>query len=279
MMKRCSIWMALLLAGWAALAWAGEAREPITGILGAMGEEVQLLVSKLTDRQEQKVEGIEFWTGRLKGRRVVVATTGIGKVSAAVTATLLYEHFRPTEVLFSGIAGGLDPDLRPCDIVIAEKTVQHDLGMLTEQGMERRGFRSPVTGERNPTFYEADARLLKLAMEAKERVGFDSIELKSGKHAPRVIKGIVATGDVFVALPAKQQELHKELKADAVEMEGAAVAQVCYQWRVPCLVIRCLSDMADANAVRDSEAFVEIAARNSALLVADVVEHLAGAGQ
>jgi len=255
-------------------AWSGQGRESTTGILGAFGEEVRLLVDQLEGKEERKIEGILFWVGRLSGRRVVVAMTGTGKVNAAITTTLLYVHFRPAEVLFTGVAGALSPELKPGDIVIAQKTVHHDFGTLTATGLRRRGARNPVTRRRNPTFLPADRRLLKVALASKGRVAFDPIHTREGERMPRVVAGIVATGDVFVASPAKKRELRKELDADAVEMEGAAVAQVCWQWRVPCLVIRSLSDLADANAVRDARAFLKVAARNSALLVADIVEHL-----
>ncbi len=257
------------------LAASGETREPTTGILGAFGTEVKFLVAQLEGAEERRIEGLSFWTGRLKGRRVVVARSGVGKVNAAVTATLLQVHFHPAEVIFSGIAGAANPELRPGDLVIAEKTAQHDYGNVTAKGLERKGARCPISGARNPIFFHADPRLLKAALEAKDRVRFDPIDHGSGPHAPRVVQGVVATGDIFVALPAKRDELRRELGADAIEMEGAAVAQVCYQWKIPCLVIRSISDTADEKAAGDMLTFLAPAARNSALFVAALVEHLA----
>ena len=262
----------LCLGLWAAAAaLAGEGREPVTGILGAFGDEVDLLVDQLKDPATRDIEGLRFWTGTLKGRRVAIALSGVGKVNAAVAAILLHEHFRPAEVLFTGIAGALNPELRPGDIVIAAKTVQHDYGTLTAEGFRRKGARNPVTRERNPVFFPAAERLLKLALAAKDQVKLDPIEFADGKRVPQIIQGVVATGDVFVAHPDKKAELRKELGADAVEMEGAAVAQVCWQWEIPCLVIRSMSDMADHNAVVDARMFQAIAARNSAHLVAEIV--------
>ncbi|MBM4043063.1 MAG: 5'-methylthioadenosine/adenosylhomocysteine nucleosidase [Planctomycetes bacterium] len=256
-------------------ALSGEPAEPVTGILGAFGTEVKFLVAQLENGEERKIEGIPFWTGRLRGRRVAIARSGVGKVNAALTATLLHVHFRPAEVVFSGIAGAVNPDLKPGDLVIAERTAQHDYGTVTAKGLERKGARSPVTGERNPIFFPADPRLLKAALDAKQRVRFDPLDHGEGPHAPRVVQGIVVTGDTFIALPAKRDELRKELGADAVEMEGAAVAQVCYQWKVSCLVIRSISDLADEKATGDIRRFIEAAARNSALLVTELVAALA----
>ena len=248
---------------------------PVTAILGAFSEEIESLDNSIEDRKVQTIEGIPFVTGKLKGRQVVLALTGIGKVNAAMTATLLLEHFKPEEVLFTGIAGGINPDLLPGDIVIAEKTVQHDLGRLTPEGMRYRGMRNPLTGIRNPVSFPADSALLELAEASGKRIKPDSIKAGSAARIPKIITGIVVTGDVFVASPSKKNELREKLDADAVEMEGAAVAQICFQHDVPCLVIRSLSDSANEQAEVDINMYRGIAARNAALLVEDIVKQLA----
>jgi adenosylhomocysteine nucleosidase len=252
-----------------------ERSEATTAILGALQEEISLLQAAMEDKTENKILGIPFTVGRLKGRRVVVAVSGIGKVNASVTTTLLLDHFHPSQVLFSGVAGGLNPDLKTGDIVIAAKTAQHDLGNFTANGMERRGVANPLTGKRNPTFFEADPFLLTTAEKAAARVQLAKIRIGETEHAPKVVKGVVVSGDVFVASSEKSQELRKSLGADAVEMEGAAVAQICYQQGIPCLVIRCLSDSADANAAADFDVFVKQAARNAATITTAIVEDLA----
>jgi len=254
-----------------------QPQAPITGILGAFSDEVAILEQALTDAQPQTILGIRFVTGKLMGRRVVVASSGVGKVNAAMSATLLIDHFRPSEVLYSGIAGAVNPDLHPGDIVIGEKTVQHDLGTLTPEGIQRRGMRNPVDWKPNPVFLDADPELLGLAEVARKRVELEKIQTSEGQRTPKIIKGIVATGDVFVASPAKKEELRKALNADAVEMEGAAVAQVCRELGVPCLVIRSITDSADANARKDSNLFFPVAAQNSSRLVMDIVGQLASA--
>ncbi len=248
---------------------------PVTGILGAFSEEIESLDNSIEDRKVQTIEGIPFVTGKLKGRQVVLALTGIGKVNAAMTAILLLEHFKPEEVLFTGIAGGINPDLLPGDIVIAEKTVQHDLGRMTTEGMIYRGMRNPLTRIRNPVFFPADSALLSLAEASGKRIKLDSIKADSAVRIPIIITGIVVTGDVFVASPSKKNELREKLNADAVEMEGAAVAQICWQHEVPCLVIRSLSDSANEQAEVDINMYREIAARNAALLVENIVKQLA----
>jgi len=247
---------------------------PTTAILGALDEEVATIQEKLTDKQEQTIEGIKFVSGRLQNRRVVVAKTGIGKVNAAMTATLLIEHFRPNEVIFTGIAGGINPELSFGDTVIAEKTAQHDLGIWTSDGFENRGEINPFNGRRNPVFFPADQQLLKFAEQAAKEVTLDKIKTDTEERPPKIVKGVVVTGDVFVASTAKRAELRKRLGADAVEMEGAAVAQICYQQSIPCIVIRSISDKAGEKAMDDLDSHLKIAAKNSANLVIRIVEHL-----
>jgi adenosylhomocysteine nucleosidase len=257
------------------LAASEKAPAPVTGLLGAFSDEVNLLTSELSDTSSQNILGMRFFTGTLKGRKVVVASSGVGKVNAAMTATLLIEHFQPSEVLFSGIAGALNPGLDLGDIVIAEKTAQHDLGTWSDAGIQRYGVRNPIDWERNPTFVAADARLLGAAEASSKRIELDKVQIGDRERQPKVTRGIVVSGDVFVASSAKKEELHKNLNADAVEMEGAAVAQVCLQLGIPCLVIRSISDTSDANARVDSLLFYPVAARNSARLVAEIVAYLA----
>lgn len=245
-----------------------------TAILGAFNKEVMMLEEQLTDKHQQRIEGMRFVTGRLHGKSVVVAWTGIGKVNAAMTTTLLIEHFRPSEIIFSGIAGGVNPQLQPGDIVIAAETAHHDMGILGEDGFYNRGVINPLDGHRNPVYLLADKRLLKLAEQAAEQVKLETIKTTVGERTPRIIKGVVVTGDVFVASPAKAAELRDMLNADAVEMEGAAVAQICYQRRIPHLVVRSISDKADKTARMDSMMFQEMAAKNSAALIAKITELL-----
>lgn len=247
----------------------------LTGILGAMQLEVSILTEALENPVPQTVQQLKFTTGKLNGRNVVVAKAGIGKTNAAFTAALLLERFKPAEVLVTGIAGGLNPELGPADIVVAEKIAHHDFGNLTAQGLESKGTRNPVTGQRNPIFFPGDARLLGLADVSAARLKLEPLKTATGERTPKIIKGTVVTGDVFVAHAEKSAALRKDFNADAVEMEGASIAQVCFQQGVPCLVIRSLSDMADATAVKDSANFNKIAAGNSAKLVRDIVAQLA----
>ena len=275
----CILSFLLLLLSAASVAQVGNTPRParatrVTAILSAMTVEVERLGQELTDKKEVTVQGIRFTTGSLKDRRVVLAHSGIGKVNAAMTATLLVEQFQPTHILFTGIAGGLNPDLRPGDVVIGAKTAYYDYGEWTPEGFRVGPTVDPFTGKPNPLFFPADAGLLAVAEKAALDLKLAPVKMASGERTPRVVTGVIVTGDAFVASPAKKDALRKEFKADATEMEGAAVAQICWQRRVPCLILRSLSDSAGAKAPEDERRFEKSAAQNAARLVTGIIERL-----
>jgi adenosylhomocysteine nucleosidase len=244
---------------------------PATAILGAFEREVTLLEDRLSKQQEHQIEGIRFVTGKLHGREVVMTRTGIGKVNAAMTTTLLIEHFKPEHIIFTGIAGAVNPELRPGDIVIAEKTAHHDMGTVWPEGLFVKGVKNRLDGIENPVFFPANEKLLKLAENAAKRIDMRRVETVAGRRIPKIITGVIVTGDSFIASTEKCAELRKKLEADAVEMEGAAVAQICYQRRIDHLVIRSISDSADEGAVTDKQMFYILAAKNSSDLVAEII--------
>jgi len=252
---------------------ASQSQSP-TAILGAIPEEVVMLEGQLSKKNERSIEGIKFVDGQLMGRNVVIAPTGAGKVNAAMTTAILIDNFHPKQVIFTGIAGAVNPQLSPGDIVIAEKTAQHDYGVFTTAGLENKGTINPITEQTNPVFYPADPALLQLAESAAQNVALEKIKTSEGERAPGIMKGVVVTGDIFVASPEKCEELRKNLGADAVEMEGAAVAQICYQLGIPCIVLRSISDNANEKATEDIQKFYKIAAMNSASIVVGIVKNL-----
>jgi adenosylhomocysteine nucleosidase len=250
---------------------------PITGLLGAFGAEVALVKESLKKAKTVSVDGVLFTTGRIGKQRVVVAETGIGKVNAAMTTALMLDHFRPRRVLFTGIAGGTNPELQPGDIVIAQRTAHHDYGSITDKNTPTRQTRNAITKQFNPAYFPADSVLLHLAERVVKTVSLEGIPLESGGVSNRPVKvvtGTVVTGDVFVASPEKGKSLRADFGADATEMEGAAIAQVCYQLQIPCLIIRSLSDRADAEAHIAYDKFYPTAARNSAKVVIALVNAL-----
>jgi adenosylhomocysteine nucleosidase len=250
---------------------------PPTAIVGSSDEEVQLIKDHIKDRREAVFLGIRFFSGKVGKRSVVLAQTGVGKVNAAMSTTLLLDHYKPREVIFTGIAGGLNPDLLPGDVVIALKTAQHDLGAFTIKGFFPSAVRNPVNNKRNPVFFPSDSNLVRLTQQAAKSVDFTPLNTSKGERKPNIVTGVIITGDAFIASETKKNELRKLFSADAVEMEGGAVAQVCYQQDVPFIILRSLSDTADQNAYMDMTKFYKAAARNSAELVFKLVELLSKA--
>ncbi len=245
---------------------------PVTAILGAYGDEITLLLGKVENKKESNVGGLSFTEGELDGRSVVVALTGIGKVNAAITTTLVIEHFHPAEILFSGIAGGVDPTLSPGDLVIGKKIGYHDYGTLGDS-LVRDPTRNPVTHQDNPLLFASDDTLISIAEKVSRGLVLEKpIE---GKPAPHIVSGIIVTGDVFVSSQKATRRLWQQLNAEATDMESAAVAQTCWQRGIPFLVIRSLSDAADSDAEKDIHRFYRVAAHNAALLVIAITAELA----
>jgi adenosylhomocysteine nucleosidase len=193
-----------------------------------------------------------------------------------MSTTLLIERFSPAAVIFSGIAGALDPELQPGDVVIGEVLVQHDLVYHTEEGAVPRTVRNPLSGIENPVVLPASPRLLALARRDAENAGLEPVN--GAPRAPRVAFGTIATGDSFVGARAKKAELREKLGARAVEMEGAAVGQVCHQLGVPFLVVRGLSDRAGSDARAEARRHLDVAARNAARVALAVGRRLLAEG-
>jgi adenosylhomocysteine nucleosidase len=258
---------------------AAQAAVPKTGfsaaVIGALQQELAAVEARMTDKSEQHLMGIRFVTGSLNGRRVVLVRCGIGKVNAAMVTTLVLSRFHPRWVIFTGIAGGLRSDLAPGDIVIATKVTYHDYGGVSAAGFAPSATQDPVTGRKNPRFFACDQRLVKAAEEAAASAKLERVATSRGLRRPRVVKGVVVTGDVFVASPAKAAELRRIFGADVVEMEGAAVAQICWQQKVPFLILRSVSDSAGKTAFIEMIRFLKGAAENSARITMGLISRLA----
>jgi adenosylhomocysteine nucleosidase len=258
----------LVLLAVATAAWA----QPIVGVLG-IASEVIAVERRLTNSREVTVRGYVFRVGTLNGRPVAVGRSGAGKVNAAIVTTLLVGHFDPAAVFFSGTAGAIDQTLSPGDVVIGTTVAQHDTGSMTSAGIERRGLRN-LTGERDPILLPAPEALLRAARAAAAGLTLPPAAAAAGGRVPKVIEGVIVTGDVFVSDAARRDELRASFGAAAVEMEGAAVVQACRQFAVPCLVIRSITDRADGQATDNYEQFRPAASDNAAALVAATIARM-----
>ena len=238
-----------------------------TGVMGAMVEEVDSLIAAMDVVERGTAGRREWWRGALGGRDVVLVHSHWGKVAAASTATWLVTAHAVDRILFTGVAGALDPALRVGDVVVASETVQHDMDarpILPRHEIPLLGTSVLATDEAGRAALERAARAwLDESFETdvdaatRERFALDR---------PRVMLGGVASGDRFVHAPGDAEELRARLPgALCVEMEGAAVAQVCAAFDVPFTLLRTISDAADAGAPVDFPAFVEQVARRYAL--------------
>lgn len=243
---------------------------PITGILGAFDAEVEYLLSIATNKTEKTIQQIRFTEGELNGKKVVIAQTGIGKVNAAITTTLMIEHYMPREIIFTGIAGGTNPGLSPGDIVIGARVAYHDYGTLTIDSLQVRPTKNAITGKENPLYYLSDEKLVATAVRASA----DAKLAKVKSQYPKVVTGTIVTGDTFISSPKAVKEFRRRFNADATEMEGAAVAQACLQQSQPFIVVRSLSDNAGHASMKEVEQFYKLAAENSANLVLAIIKLL-----
>jgi adenosylhomocysteine nucleosidase len=225
------------------------------GILGAMQSEVMGLVEAMRVEETGTTAGIQYWTGELSGRRVVVARCGMGKVSAAMGVQHLIDAWGVSCVVVCGLAGGLAAGLRVGDIVVGETFVQHDL----DASPIFPRFQVPGLGIER---FEATPGLI-TAAEASARavaveLGTASPTLESvGSATAAVHRGLIVTGDQFIKGEQRHAILNDFPDALCVEMEGGAIAQVCYLNAVPFVIVRVVSDTADGEAPTDFLRFVE----------------------
>jgi len=229
------------------------------GLIGAMPEELERLLALAHDVTRSRQGPFELVHGVLEGVRVVMATCGIGKVNAAALAQALAAA-GVARVIVTGVAGGVDPALRVGDLVVSVDAVQHDVD-VTGLGYEL----GEVPGE--PRVWQADAALRDAALAAARDV--------AERDGVRAITGRVASGDVFVADPARVAALRAGFGASCAEMEGAAVAQVCARWGLPWVVVRSVSDTADHDAEVDFRAFTVVAAERAVAVVLGTLRRLA----
>ncbi|CAH0445242.1 5'-methylthioadenosine/S-adenosylhomocysteine nucleosidase [Ralstonia syzygii subsp. syzygii] len=227
------------------------------GIVAALHEEISELLTLLSEARRIRIGSREFWQGGLDGRAVVVVLSRIGKVAAATTAAVLVTHFGVRAVVFTGVAGALAPQVAVGDVVVSTELLQHDV----DASPLFPRWEIPLTGVAR---FQADPALAQgLLASAKAILGDPSALLGPqvmhafGIVSPQAHAGLIISGDRFVSTSAESQRLKDALPdALAVEMEGAAVAQVCYEWGVPFAAIRTISDRADDAASVDFAQFI-----------------------
>ena len=227
------------------------------GIIGAMEEEVTILRDLITNPKKFKLSHVEFIQGTLFGKKVVLVKSGIGKVNAAMTTTLLLEKFDVESVINTGSAGGIKAEAEIGDVVISESVAYHDVD-VTGFGYEM----GQVPGM--PAVLRSDEGLLSKVERALETTG------------ARYFKGQVVTGDAFIQRPEQMEQIKVDFpEAVALEMEAAAIAHVCHVREVPFVVVRALSDIAGKESEISFEEFLPKAAEASSQMVCVLMKGLA----
>lgn len=227
------------------------------GIIGAMEPEVAHLIESMSSKTSQTVAGIEFVSGQLADKDIIVTRSGIGKVAASMATTLLIEKYAPDAIINTGSAGGFSPELNIGDIVIASEVRHHDVD-VTAFGYEIGQM------AQQPAAFICDSQLVDAAKKAISQVG-----------EVNAIEGLICTGDSFICDPIRTKQMLAHFPSMAAcEMEGAAIGQVCHQFTIPFVVIRSLSDNANNDSPVDFDTYLVKAGHHSALMVIALLKTL-----
>lgn len=226
------------------------------GIIGAMEEEVAILKDKLIELEEINFAHVIFYKGKLQGKEVVLTQSGIGKVNVAISTTLLIEKFKPELVINTGSAGALDTSLNVGDIVVSDMVSYHDA--------DARAFGYQL-GQipQMPAQFTADKQLYDKAIIA---INEQNLVAKTG---------LIVSGDSFIGTSEQRLQIKTNFpQAMAAEMEATAIAQTCYQFNLPFIITRAISDLADGDAGITFEAFLEKAAISSSKIVESLIKSI-----
>ena len=228
-----------------------------TGIIGAMDEEVDSLKDAVTDAKITSIGGMDFCEGMLDGAPVVVVKCGVGKVNAGNCAQILITVFGVGRIINTGVAGSLDASIDIGDIVVSTDAVQHDFD-LTPMGFAP----GELVGIDSPSLL-ADQDLRECAVNAVRQC------------APEihVFEGRICTGDQFIASAEQKEAITAKFGGLCCEMEGGAIAQICCQNKIPFVIIRAISDKADASAQMDYPEFEHAAAIRCAAITRYMITH------
>ncbi|WP_373820289.1 5'-methylthioadenosine/S-adenosylhomocysteine nucleosidase [Glaesserella sp.] len=226
------------------------------GIVGAMEQEIQILLSYMVETKLTEIADCKIYQGKINNTEVALLQSGIGKTAAAIGTTLLLQLMKPDMVINTGSAGGLDPNLNVGDIVISTEVRHHDVD-VTAFGYAK----GQLPG--NPSAFTADAHLIEIAMKESQKAGLNAV------------LGLVCSGDLFVnGSEVIARIRHDFPQVSAVEMEAASIAQVCHAFKVPFVVVRAISDVADKESHLSFDEFLPLAAEKSSLIVLAMLNSL-----
>ena len=219
------------------------------GIIGAMDKEVRTLIQMMDIEKTVDTASLKFYIGKLEGKDVVLVQCGIGKVNSALCAQILISEFDVDAVVNTGVAGAIHSSLDVNDIVISTEAIQYDVDATAF------GYKKGQIPQMENSVFKADETLMETAYQS-------SLEQAEGEDF-KIVKGRVATGDIFISSKELKEELENDFKAYCGEMEGGAIAHACTVNNIPFVIIRAMSDKADGSADVTYEEFVDKAAENS----------------
>jgi adenosylhomocysteine nucleosidase len=228
----------------------------VVGIIGAMEEEVLFLKEKMILKEVRSIASLEYYMGTLHNRAIVIVKGGIGKVNSAICAQVLIDCFHVDAIINTGVAGAVDSQLEIGDVVISKDLLQHD---VDASGF---GYQLGEIPRMATSIFPADEHMLNIASK-----GSDALTAGTNVFVERIV-----SGDQFISSTEKKAWLLNQFKAFCTEMEGAAIAQVCYLNKIPFVAIRAISDKADDSAEVNFEKFTALAAANSCRMIERMLE-------
>jgi len=212
-----------------------------------MPSEVRLIQLELRHAASGFLACFPYWRGTLRGRRVIVAVTGVGVTNGAMVSALFIHAFHPSELIVTGTGSRFNPRIQTGDTVISTKTIHHAAGSLTDRGMVYRKVRGPLPGRMTHWAYPPDPRLLRMAKAAIPGYAPAAVVVDGQVRIPTVVTGVVTASDLFGVSDQKIADMKAKLNPDIMEMESAAIAQVCRELGTPHIVFRAGSNRTQSN--------------------------------
>ena len=226
------------------------------GIIVAIEEELNEMLKILSNIQEKEIYDLRFFEGKINSTEFVIVKCGVGKVNAARVTQILINSYNVKYIFNIGVAGALNPELNIGDIVIADKLVQHDFDITAFE--HKKGY---ITGVGD--YIYSNEELVNKFQEVAKKISDNNFKIK---------KGIIATGDIFCTEVRMKEKIFEKFSADCVEMEGAAIAQVCYLDKIPFIVIRSISDSPNGNNAIVFDEFVSLASKRCVKILKKFME-------
>jgi adenosylhomocysteine nucleosidase len=251
-------------------------RRNLTLVLGALPQETELVEMAMTRKRRGKLGPFPYVEGRIGGLRAIVAATGIGKTCASMVTMLFAEHFRPRELIMTGTASRINPEVRNGDVIVGEVTCNHDFGSLrANYEMEYFGAEGPLRDSMAIVFPGA-RHLLAAARRAMTRHIPETAVQHTPSYVPRIRLGRITSGDQFGITDERIADIRRQLAPDLMEMESGSVAQVCWYLGIPFLCIRGGSNLTQSSPDNDYRKLSPFASRQAALFTVSLVGELAG---